>query len=123
VTISRFRVDEERVPGGVHVIIPKGELDLDTASGLQASLERAIAEDDSLILIDLSDCEFIDSTGVALLVRCWQRHDRAAGNGGTGRLVLCCPSAQVKRLLEITGVGSTIPAFDDREDALADLTS
>jgi anti-anti-sigma factor len=123
VTIGRFRADAERAPGGVHIILPRGELDLDTAPGLQAPLDRAIAEDGSLILVDLTDCEFIDSTGVALLVRSWQRHDRAAGNGGTGRLVLCCPSAQVKRLLEVTGVGSTIPAFADRDDALAELAN
>ena len=120
--ITRFRAEEERGPDGIRVISPKGELDLHTAPRLAAAIERAIAEDGSVIVIDLAACEFIDSTGVALLVRSWQRHDASSGDGGTGRLVLCAPSAQVRRLLEITGVDSTIPAYDDRESALAELT-
>ncbi|HKG36535.1 MAG TPA: STAS domain-containing protein [Solirubrobacterales bacterium] len=120
--IIPFRVEVEVEPDGVHTISVRGELDLNTAPELERPLEQALADPDARILLDLSGCEFIDSTGVALVVRSWQRHDAAAaGNGNGGRLVLCCPGAQVRKLLEITGVGQTIPTHHDRNGALADL--
>jgi anti-anti-sigma factor len=119
--IIPFRVEEAGGPAGVRIISVRGELDLGTAPDLERVLEQATAEEDARILIDLSDCEFMDSTGVALIVRVWQRHDSAAGNGGGGRLVLCCPAPQVKRLLEVTGVGGAIPTVENRDEGLAQL--
>ena len=77
--------------------------------------------DDPSILIDLSGCEFIDSTGIALIVRAWQRLDRDAGGEGKGRLAICCSNDQVERLLKITGVESSISMHGNRDSALADL--
>ncbi len=111
-----FQVEQESREG-VLIIAVSGELDLDTAPELQRKLEEAVAGDRA-ILINLGSCEFIDSTGVALIVRAWQQVDGAAGNGGNGRLVLCCPSPQVKRLLEITGVEGSIAMADDVDGAL-----
>lgn len=97
----------------------RGELDLDTAPRLEKPLEGAVAETNGdSILIDLSQCEFIDSTGIALIVRAWQRVD---GEDGGGRLVLCCDNEQVQRLLKITGVESSISLHQDRDAALSAL--
>lgn len=111
-----FQVEQES-RDGVLIIAVRGELDLDTAPKLKETLDEAVRSD-SCILINLSDCEFIDSTGVALIVRAWQEVDNGSGNGGGGRLALCCPNAQVKRLLEITGVEGSIAIADDLDGAL-----
>jgi anti-sigma B factor antagonist len=107
---------------GVLAFAVLGELDLHTAPELDRPLEDALSDaDDASILIDLSGCEFIDSTGIALIVRAWQRLDRDAGGDGKGRLVICCSNDQVERLLKITGVESSISMHGDRDSALADL--
>lgn len=111
-----FQVEQES-RDGVLIIAVSGELDLDTAPEFEQRLKEA-AGSDAPILINLSSCEFIDSTGVALIVRAWQQVDSAAGNGGNGRLVLCCPSPQVKRMLEITGVEDSIAMADDVDGAI-----
>ena len=72
-------------------------------------------------MLDLSDCEFIDSTGIALIVRTWQRLDREGGGDGKGHVVLCCINHQVRRLLKITGVESSISMHEERDAALAEL--
>jgi anti-anti-sigma factor len=96
----------------------KGELDLNTAPQLEEPLEGALESDSGdSFLIDLSACEFIDSTGIALIVRAWQRVD----GDGDGRLVLCCSNDQVQRLLKITGVESSISMHPDRDAALSAL--
>jgi anti-anti-sigma factor len=122
VSPAPFEVKNEALEGGVLAFAVHGELDLHTAPELDRPLEDALAgTDDPSVLIDLSSCEFIDSTGIALIVRAWQRVDREAGGDGDGRLVICCSNDQVERLLKITGVESSISLHGDRDSALADL--
>jgi anti-sigma B factor antagonist len=122
VSPTPFEVKNEALDGGVLVFAIRGELDLNTAPELDRPLTDALADaDDASVLIDLAKCEFIDSTGIALIVRAWQRVDRDAGGDGKGRLVICCSNDQVERLLKITGVESSISMHGDRDSALADL--
>ncbi len=99
----------------------QGELDLSTATQLEAPLEEAIRAADAAVLIDLAECQFIDSTGIALIVRAWQRIDATAGNGGEGGLVLCCQNEQVRRVLEVTGLEHSLRVFETRAEAIAAL--
>jgi anti-anti-sigma factor len=109
-------VESEQREDGIHVISVRGELDMNTAPELEAEIDRVPVGESVAVMLDLSDCEFIDSTGIALIVRTWQRVD-----GGRGRLVLCCVNRQVRRLLEITGVEASISMHEQREAALAEL--
>ncbi len=95
------------------VIQVEGELDMNTATQLERQLEVPLAAPDSNLLIDLSRCEFIDSTGIALIVRAWQKLD--------SRFSICGVSDQVKRVLDVTGLDATIPTHPSRDDALAQL--
>ena len=106
---------------GVCVISIKGELDLSTAPTLEDELEGASSSGGARLLIDFSDCEFIDSTGIALIVRTWQRIDADRTNGSPSGIVLCCLTDQVRRLFDITGIGSSIPIYRNRDEALAAL--
>jgi anti-anti-sigma factor len=96
-------------------------LDLSTALQLEGPLEEAISSADAAVLIDLADCQFIDSTGIALIVRAWQRVDASAGIGGKGGLVLCCRNEQVRRVLEVTGLEHSLRVFETRDEAAAAL--
>jgi anti-sigma B factor antagonist len=110
-----------KLEDGVRLIAVRGELDLSSAPDLEPALEEAVAAGDASVLIDLSECEFMDSTGIALIVRAWQRIDGAAGGEGDGRLVICCGNQQVGRVLEITGLEHSISIHANRERALAAL--
>lgn len=116
-----FEATAAQLEDGIRVIAVRGELDLSTAPELEGPLEEAIAAGDASVLVDLSECEFIDSTGIALIVRAWQQLDRTAGGEGTGRVVLCSYNDQVRRVLEITGLELSIPIHGTRDEALAAL--
>jgi anti-anti-sigma factor len=116
-----FEATADQLEDGVRVIAIRGELDLSTASDLEGPLEDVVASGDAAVLIDLSGCEFIDSTGIALIVRAWQRLDRAADGDGDGRVVICNDNDQVRRVLEITGIELSIPIHRTRDEALAAL--
>lgn len=116
-----FEATAAQLDDGVRVIVVRGELDLSTASDLESPLEEAVSSGDASVLIDLSDCEFIDSTGIALIVRAWQRLDNAADGEGRGRVVICSGNDQVRRVLDITGLELSIPIHGTRDEALAAL--
>jgi anti-anti-sigma factor len=115
-----FEVESEELEHGIRAFTVRGELDMNTAPELERQLDEALADPDASIMLDLSECEFIDSTGIALIVRAWQQLD-GNGDGGKGRLVLCCLNHQVRRLLKITGVESSISMHEQRDAALAEL--
>jgi anti-anti-sigma factor len=115
-----FEVQSE-ILDGVQLIAVRGELDLDTVPRLEEALESALGADGPALLIDLSECEFIDSTGIALIVRAAQRLNHSEDGPRSDRFALCCVNDQVKRLLSITGLDSSIPLHGSREDAIADL--
>jgi anti-anti-sigma factor len=121
VSPAPFEASAAELEDGVRVIAVRGELDLSTASNLETPLEDAIAAGDASVLIDLTDCEFIDSTGIALIVRAWQRLDDSADGNGSGRVVICSANDQVRRVLEITGLELSIPIHETRDEALAVL--
>ncbi len=113
-----FEASTAALEGGVRVVSVRGELDLGTAPELEGPLAEAIGANEPL-LIDLSECEFIDSTGIAMIVRAWQQ--LTDGVSGDGRVVICSANEQVRRVLEITGLEVSIPVHDSRDAALAAL--
>jgi len=74
-----------------------GELDLSNAKKVEAALTEAFASEKQ-ILVDLTQLEFLDSTGIALLVATLQRHDAARLS------FLPSESRDVRRLLNLTGL-------------------
>lgn len=114
-----FEVKVGDLENGVRAIAVQGELDLSTAPDLEGPLEEVLSSGEGSLLIDLSRCEFIDSTGIALIVRAWQRLD-SGENGRT--LVICSQNDQVRRVLEITGLELSIPVHLTRDEAIAALS-
>ncbi len=89
--------------GDTHVIELLGELDIAGAPSLEEEFLRVEATDAAAIVCDLSGLEFIDSTGIRLLV---MAADRSAA---TGRFSIIPGSKQVHRVFEITDLVKRLP--------------
>ncbi|HEV8572323.1 MAG TPA: STAS domain-containing protein [Actinomycetota bacterium] len=74
----------------------RGEIDLTAADALARTLQRAVGDEGPLQL-DLSDVTFLDSIGLAVVIR------TALSLEGRGSLVLKAPRPSVRRVLEISG--------------------
>jgi len=90
---------ESRLRDGTRLVTLRGELDVYAASAELEELLAECMESACHLLLDMSQVGFIDSTVIALLVRV-QRGLSASRR----RLVLLNPSANVRRLLELTGL-------------------
>jgi anti-anti-sigma factor len=112
-----FRVDTEARPG-LLIVSVTGELDQSTAPELREALVASVAEPAEPILVDLNDCDFIDSTGLSLLVETKRRLEE-----NQTRFGVCCPDADVRRLLEITGIDRALGLYGTRDEAIAGLAN
>lgn len=112
---------ESREQGSALVIAVRGELDLNTAPQLEESLNPVLEDGSRPLAIDLSACEFIDSTGISLIVRAWRQLGGESNGTANGSFALCGLNDQVQRLFDITGLESMVPMHSSLEDALAEL--
>jgi anti-sigma B factor antagonist len=107
-------IASERADPGVAVITFRGEHDLNTAPELRDRLTAQI-EDGLPIVVDLSGAAFIDSSilGAVLDAR------RQAQEMRLGFAVALSEGAQpVERVLEVTGLSSTLPVHPTRAAAI-----
>ena len=83
--------------GGERLFSLAGRLDAASAPALQAALEEALADGETRLLVELSAIEFLDSTGLGILVGGLKAARKAGGD-----LRLVSPSPPVARLLRLT---------------------
>ena len=110
-----FAVEPAPVSGAPGVRV-SGEVDIDTAPRLIASLDAAMRDSRGAFVIDLCDVTFLDSSGVSVLV-----HARAVLGRDDRDLVVVCPPGSARRILELANVADLLALFDSREEAAASL--
>lgn len=93
----------------------EGELDLWSVERLQAVLQR-VARDNDAVIVGLEQCQFVDSTGIALFLQVRRRLDEEGG-----RLVLYGCSDQVLRVFTVAGLAEAGIVFAGRGEAMAEL--
>lgn len=112
--LPEFEV-QDVICGGEHTIRLRGELDLNSAPQLSATLRAICAEPTtSTVVLDLSGLTFMDSTGIHVLLLtkelCSER----------GAEFFVVPGeSQVSRVLQITGLLGQLPIRDGQSAAPA----
>jgi anti-sigma B factor antagonist len=109
VELEDARVDEQVVgpelvlstkqDGDRAVVTIRGELDAYSAPSLDEQIARLLRDNAKLVVIDLSETAFLDSSGLRAILTAQRRVTDAQGE-----LTLRNPSEPVTRLLEITGL-------------------
>ncbi|MFF3244442.1 STAS domain-containing protein [Streptomyces sp. NPDC002870] len=106
---------EVRTEGHSEVVKPAGELDHHTAELLRVPLDDALEQGRARLVIDCSQLEFCDSTGLNVLLGARLKAEAA---GGGVHLAGMLPV--VARVFEITGAEAVFSVHDSLEDALSD---
>jgi anti-sigma B factor antagonist len=110
---ASFEVTESE-PNGVPVLNARGEIDVATAPEFHEALAEMISHTPQLVIVNLTDVSFIDSTGLGVLVGALRD---VRTTGGDLRLVVTQP--QIIKLLELTGLDNVFEIVSDTEDAVA----
>ena len=110
-----FSIRSERC-GRVHRIAPLGELDIASVPELRQQFEAAFVDGDAeMIVVDLTRLDFVDSTGLRLLLEM----NAVCEHADRLRVVNGCPA--VMRLFDITGMRAYLPIIASDDDPLAPL--
>lgn len=105
--------ETQEVDGTSAVIVPRGRLTMASAAELKALVERAVGSGRRLVVVDLAETAFMDSSGLGAVVG-GLRSARAAG----GDLRIARPTEQVSTVLELTTMDRVLRPFGTVEDAL-----
>jgi anti-sigma B factor antagonist len=101
--------------GDLLVFRLRGSLDLATSPTVRAALMDAGEKGERNLVVDLTQVEFLDSTGLGALIGA---HRRATEHGGTFKLVV--NEGPISRLLNITGLIRVFSVFHSLDDARGD---
>ena len=107
---------EASVDSAAQLIRVCGELDSSNAKTLRGPLQSAVDAGAQVVLLDLSECPFVDSTGLAAILN-GARELKLAGVA----LVAVTGNSDIVKLFELTAIGETVPLFPTRDRALAEL--
>ena len=114
ITSGPLSIRETR-EGAVHRLTPIGELDLATAPLLDGAFDAVLRDDDAaMIVVDLTELSFMDSTGIALLIRM----NRVCADAD--RLRVINGSRAVERVLDLTGARGRLPIISRDDDPLSE---
>ena len=101
----------------ITVIKISGRVDTYTVPALREQLNNANSNKPTFLLIDLTDVNFVDSSGLATFVQ-GMRFCRENG----GDLCLCSPQQSVRMIFELTRLDKAIDIYSNEAEAIAALT-
>ncbi|WP_214369345.1 STAS domain-containing protein [Pseudonocardia sp. H11422] len=99
--------------GSVVAVTLTGELDMSTLAQAEREVSTAEAATAAVLLVDLSGLDFVDSSGVRLVLEA----DARARTDGR-RLVVALGGGLPRRLFEVLGLMSRLDIVDSRDDIL-----
>lgn len=103
---------------GYAVLLVSGEVDVATVPRMREQLHSLVAQGDNRIVVDLDAVDFLDSTGLGVLVGALKRV-RASG----GDLQLICTQPRIRKVFEVTGLTKVFAIHDTLDEAVAGASS
>ena len=109
-----FSAWEEQVDKKTRIVGVRGEIDLFTAPEFKQRVNAAIEAGVRLVVVDLNEASFIDSSSLGILI---SAHKRLRMRGDL--LVIVCEVPAILNTFTITGLDGVLAIDASREDALA----
>lgn len=94
----------------VKVLEPSGILDATQAENFDQQIINVIEEGADIVLIDLQDVKFMDSSGLRLIVSAYKTVKAA-----NLKFFLCSLNHQAKMICELSGINKLLDIFPDRQ--------
>ncbi len=99
--------------GGIPVVELEGEIDLSTAAVFKETVYKVIESGHTDVVIDLNGLEFMDSTGLGVLVAALKK-TRTEGGG----IKLICSKRNILKVFTITGLDKVFSIYDNLQRCL-----
>jgi anti-anti-sigma factor len=109
--METLRLSSERAGDNAIRVVVAGELDMASAPKIEEELRSVEQQDPSVILLDLRELDFMDSSGLRAILTA----DARARDQGR-RLVVIRGSENIQRLFAVTRLDERMEIVDDPED-------
>ena len=109
---------EKNKVGTLLTLKPSGRLDSHESDSFEEKLKELIEAGDNHILLDLSDINYVSSRGLRVFIN-GAKWAQSAG----GRLAVCSPQGEVRKVLDMTGLGNLFGVFATSEEAVQSFES
>jgi anti-sigma B factor antagonist len=116
--LTDLRITENDLGGDALVLELEGQIDLYSAPAFKERMLGAIDEGKRRIVVDLSKVDFMDSTGLSVLVGAWKRVSPENGS-----VTIVTDQDEVRRLFELVGLDYAFAIVADRDEAIRLATS
>jgi anti-sigma B factor antagonist len=118
--IPQFEISSGPGPVDVYLVRVAGEVDMSHEEELRNELRAAVEADATGIVVDLTECEFVDSSAIRalLLSREAKNSDDQVGES----LAVAASSDQILRILSVMGIDQVIPIEPTVEQAAQALS-
>ena len=111
--VTEFETRTERLANSTYVVSVAGEIDLFTGPKFRAAVLGALDAGAAELIVDLSECGFMDSTGITILVGANERL-----NHSSKPVAVVTNDPNVLQVLQITGVDAILGLHPTRSAAL-----
>lgn len=109
-----FSASDEQVDDTTHVVAVRGEIDIFTAPEFKARINAAIDRGRDIVVVDLTETSFIDSSSLGVLISAHRRLGQR-----DGRLIVASDVKAVRTTFKITGLDTVLEVVPDRGTALS----
>jgi len=113
-TSMNLKVTPRRVDDNTQALDLEGEVDVYTAPALRQEIMDQVDAGVKNLLINLEKVEYLDSTGLGILIGGVKRMKEQGGS-----MLLVGPSARITRIFEITGLNRIFDVFTTESEALS----
>jgi anti-sigma B factor antagonist len=103
--IPQFEISSGPGPDDVYVVRVAGEVDMSHEEELRAELRRAVEAEAEGIVVDLTECEFIDSSAIRALLLLREEKNPEQGSES---LAVAASSDQILRILSVMGLDQVL---------------
>jgi anti-anti-sigma factor len=110
-------IEKEQLGKVTLVKLAIGSLDTNVAADIRESLSQIVQTTNDVILLDLGQVHFMDSSGLAAIVYCFKMTEMK------DQLAICGVNERVLQLFQITKLHAIVRIFKTREEALEALDS
>ncbi len=110
-----MKIDRNKI-GTVVVVAPHGSLDIDTRKIFQDMLIGCLDTGETAILVDLSNVDFMTSTGLSAMLYAAKRVEAI-----TGKFAVCSVNKDIHTVFAVTGFDTILDIYPNVDEALEKL--
>ena len=103
--------------GQTLVVLPIGDLDHHSVSDLREQIDKEVSEKKvKNILFDFSEVEFMDSSGIGLIIGRYKLMNSLAGLTG-----ICNMKEELRRIFDVSGLKKIVQTYESIDEAIGQL--